>query len=85
MSSVEMWEDRDDGPYVVTWAPCWGCRQVFGFNAHRVPSIVPPGGTDKQPICQQCMDRANAKRAEMGLRPHRILPGAYEPMPAEEL
>jgi hypothetical protein len=31
------------------------------------------------------MDIANARRREMGLEPHPILPDAYEPLPEHEL
>lgn len=61
------------------WAigPCWSCRRIFGFDPDLVPSLIPPGRTEKEAICRTCMDRANAIRASRGEPPHEILPGAY--------
>jgi hypothetical protein len=72
-----------DGAYVMMWAPCFTCQQVFGFNPHKVPSIRIDGV--RQPICQRCMAQGNAKREAMGLPAHPIHPDAYEPIPEGEL
>lgn len=55
---------------------CFVCRGTFTFNPERVPSIRVDG--HRQPVCRNCMDRANAVRKERGLEPHAILPGAYD-------
>ena len=39
----------------------------------------------REPICEDCMRALNAKRRQMGLEPFHILPGAYDPLPEEEL
>ncbi len=70
--------------WVVAHAPCYCCRRPFGFNPHRVPSFVSPAGR-REPVCPDCMDQINARRAQMGLPPHRVLPGAYDPLPEAEL
>jgi hypothetical protein len=71
--------DRTMG-FMTAMAPCFGCGRVFGFNPERVPSIRVDGV--RQPVCEDCMERANAQREAQGLEPHPIMPGAYE---AEEL
>ena len=62
--------------YVIVFGECYGCKQMFGFNPERVPSIRIEGV--KQPICQSCVDRVNPQRIANGLEPIRPLPGAYE-------
>lgn len=62
--------------YMMLLAPCLVCKRVFSSNPHRVPSM------NDEPICRSCMVALNAKREEMGLKPHPVLPDAYEP--AEE-
>jgi hypothetical protein len=62
-------------------APCLSCGRVFTFNPDRVPSLDLKDGRGKQPICLDCMTRGNAKRKELGLPEHPILPGAYDPAP----
>jgi hypothetical protein len=56
---------------------CYACNRIFSFNADLVPSI-PIDGV-RQPICQDCVDRANVTRKLNGLEPIVPLPGAYEP------
>lgn len=62
--------------YMSVIGPCFGCGQVFEFNADRVPSI-PIDGV-REPICRTCVERANPMRAANGLPPIVVLPGAYE-------
>jgi hypothetical protein len=69
--------------YVVCFAPCLVCKQVFGFNPNAVPSLTVDG--ERQPICLQCMTAGNARRVAMGLEPHPIRPDAYEPISENEL
>ena len=71
------------GGYVMMVGSCFGCSRVFSFNPMRVPSITVQG--DRKPVCEQCIARANTKRAEMGLPPHVIHPEAYEAAPEEDL
>lgn len=59
---------------------CVGCKRVFTFHPHRVPSITING--TREPICLDCITRVNPKRIANGLEPVVPLPGAYEP--AEE-
>lgn len=64
-------------------SPCFGCGRVFDYNPHRVPSIPIEG--DRRPICQACVDLVNPQRIRNGLSPIVPLPGAYDPIPEEEL
>jgi hypothetical protein len=69
--------------YLFVFGPCYGCRRMFSFSAERVPSIVVDG--QREPICQECVDRANLIRVAEGLPPIVPLPGAYEPDEAGSL
>jgi hypothetical protein len=69
--------------WVQAMAPCFGCRKVFTFHPHKVPSITHDGV--RQPICEDCVRRVNPQREANGLEPIVPLPGAYEGMPEEEL
>lgn len=71
--------------YVMAWAPCYGCGQVFGFNPLRVPSLTPPGGTTREPICEHCVERANRMRRVNGVPVIVPAPDAYAPVAEEEL
>jgi len=64
---------------VLLASPCLGCEKMFVSNPNYVPSF------HNQPICRECVEQANEKRAEMGLDPHPIHPEAYEALPEEEL
>ena len=70
--------------YVLATSACICCGVPFSYNPHKVPSTSAITGT-REPVCLRCMNAINAKRQEMGLDPHPILPGAYEPMPEGEL
>lgn len=63
--------------YMVAMGPCYGCGRIFGFNSELVPSIPDEHGI-WQPICRDCVERANVIRQERGLAPIQVLPGAYE-------
>ncbi len=69
--------------YVMMVAGCATCGRVFSFNPVRVPSIRING--TKEPVCKDCIDRANPLRIAKGLPPITIQPGAYDPGPEEEL
>ena len=72
--------------WVTVTSACFGCKQPFSYNPHRVPSFRPNGpSSPREPVCENCMSRANAVRVERGESPHPIRPGAYEPMREEEL
>jgi hypothetical protein len=70
--------------YVFATGRCINCGRVFSFNPHKVPSTSAVTGS-REPVCRPCFDRLNAKRVELGLEPWPMMPGAYEPMPEEEL
>ena len=69
--------------YVFAMSPCVGCGRPFAYNPHRVPSLTLNG--QREPICLDCVERANPERAKNGLPPIVPLPGAYESLPEEEL
>ena len=58
-------------------ADCCICGIRFSFNADHVPSVRVHG--EREPICRDCVRRANVIRKEHGLAPIFILPDAYEP------
>jgi hypothetical protein len=72
----------------VVWATsaCVGCSRIFSYNPMRVPSITVRGGS-REPICQNCVARANPVRIANGLllSPIVPLPDAYEPCDESEL
>ena len=56
---------------------CYACKRLFTFNANHVPSI-PIDGV-REPICRDCVERANPERVKNGLEPIVPHPDAYEP------
>jgi hypothetical protein len=62
--------------YALVISPCFGCNRTFSYHPSYVPAIRIKG--IKQPVCQSCMDAANAKRKEMGMEPHPIHRRAYD-------
>jgi hypothetical protein len=58
--------------YVTAMGTCVGCKRLFSFNPMRVPSITVRG--TKEPICAECVERANPERIKRGLPP--IVPAA---------
>jgi len=71
------------GGYVQALSHCVFCDGLFSYNPHKVPSVRVYG--ERQPVCESCMTWINAFRAQKDLKPLEILPGAYDPMPEEEL
>ena len=69
--------------YAIVISPCFGCGKTFGYNPHKVPSI-PIDGV-REPICGDCVERANPIREANGLDPIVVLPGAYDPIDEGEL
>jgi hypothetical protein len=63
--------------YMYVIGNCFGCGNRFTFNADKVPSI-PINGV-REPVCANCVERANLMREANGLDPIVVLPGAYEP------
>jgi len=76
----------------VCFGPCWSCRRAFTFDAELVPSIpidpmtntpadvgehAPGASFVRQPICRDCVGRANANRASAGRPLIDVLPNAY--------
>jgi hypothetical protein len=59
--------------YMFAVGSCLACKSMMTFNPEKVPSLK------GEPICKNCMERANIKRKEMGMEPHFIHPDAYAP------
>jgi len=64
------------------YSACCCCRRPFFYNPVRVPSIALHG--TREPICQDCVERANPVRIARGLPPIVPLPGAYDAMDEAE-
>ena len=71
--------------YVSAMGECYGCGRLFSFNPLRVPSITPPGGDTRRPICEFCVTRVNPIRVANGLEPIVPFPDAYEACDESEL
>lgn len=78
--------------YAIVTSACFGCGALFSYNPHRVPSIPidpttgQPSSTGvRQPICRECVDRANPQRVASGLEPIEVYPDSYEPVEEGEL
>ena len=69
--------------YALAFGLCAQCKQPFGFNPVRVPSVRVNG--EKEPVCKLCIDRANPIRKERGLPEFTVHPDAYEPVEESEL
>lgn len=70
--------------YALAYSACVCCKRVFGYNPIRVPSTSAVTGT-KEPICRNCIDLINEKRALVPLPLWPIPPDAYEPVDEGEL
>ena len=81
----------DDGQ-LFAFGPCWSCGRAFTFHPDLVPSLPIDPATNlpsdmggdpdrvvRQPICQDCVDRANDKRRRDGRPLIVVIPGAYGP------
>ena len=71
--------------YALCMGTCFGCRQPFSFNPVRVPSIRDPKTGEREPVCANCVTRANVQRKKNGLDPIVPMPDAYEPCEGGEL
>lgn len=63
--------------FVFMTTVCFGCGNVFNCHPNLVPSIRVEG--HRQPICAECVKRANPLRIRNGLDPIVPPPGAYQP------
>lgn len=69
--------------YMTLLCNCYTCGKQMTANPHFVP-CVPAHLTrtgEKEPVCRDCIERANPKRIENGLEPIEIHPDAYEAEP----
>ena len=57
---------------------CLGCGKLFSFHPNKVPSI------NGQPVCKDCVDKANPIRIANGLPAITYAPDAYKPCLDEE-
>ncbi len=81
--------------YALLTFRCIACNNLAAGNPHTVPSIRAKRSPDgklitdpsypREPICQNCMEAANAVRVEMGLEPHPIAPDAYQAADEKEI
>jgi hypothetical protein len=62
--------------YVLVTSACYGCGRIFSYNPNRVPSIRIHD--EREPICADCVARANPQRIANGLAPIAVHPHAYE-------
>lgn len=69
--------------YAICIGTCMGCGRTFGFNPNRVPSMRVNGV--REPICEECVNRANRLARKEG-RPEFVIPkNAYEAVNESEL
>jgi hypothetical protein len=69
--------------YAICIGTCMGCGRTFRFNPNRVPSIRINGV--REPVCRQCVERANHHAREKG-EPEFVIPAnAYEAIDESEL
>jgi hypothetical protein len=59
---------------------CGTCGRIFQCNARTVPTVQALGIV--MAVCRDCIEVANARRAERRLPLLKIPPGAYEPEPS---
>jgi len=71
--------------YALAMSPCFGCGRVFCYNPLRVPSITSQRTGTREPICLECVTRANVTRRANGLGEIVPLPGAYDAADESEL
>ena len=69
--------------YAIATGSCIGCKKLFGYNPHKVPSI-PIGGV-RQAICRSCAGIVQENQRRDGLPVTEIHPEAYEPIHESEL
>jgi hypothetical protein len=62
--------------YAICTSACIGCGNIFSYNPMRVPSSSVLTGK-REPICETCFDRINARRIKDGQKPFARHPDAY--------
>ena len=67
--------------YMYVVGHCIVCGVLFTFNAEHVPSVRVDG--DREPVCRDCIARANTQRIANGIPPIWIHSDAYEPQEVE--
>ena len=73
------------GWYMVV-AECAACGEIVSCNPQRVPSMIPPGSSTREPICENCFHRWNElHRTSKGLEPEPLHPEAYGPAPESDM
>ena len=73
---VDVFTIRGDDALHNRYGFLYRLRAVVFFNPDRVPSIVLNG--QREPVCRDCVERANPLRKAKGLEAIRILRGAYQ-------
>jgi hypothetical protein len=61
--------------YALCTSACANCYRIFSYNPVRVPSVRVNGR--REPVCLDCITRANPKRIAKGLDPLVVHPDAY--------
>jgi hypothetical protein len=69
--------------YALCHSACIGCGRLFSYNPRHVPSLRVNGV--REPVCLNCVERANPRRLANGLDPIVPHPDAYEPIDESEL
>ena len=69
--------------YALGFSACVGCGRPFFYNPLRVPSIVVNG--NREPVCLDCVNRANPVRRQAGLPEIVPHPDAYDGVNEREL
>lgn len=69
--------------YAFAIGQCYTCKRTITFNPVKVPSIRINGV--REPVCADCIARANPVRVSKGLPPIEILPDAYGSCDESEL
>jgi len=75
--------------YMMVVGKCIACHAMITFNADLVPSVrVGPDGRPsptghREPVCWNCVNGLNAKRARAGMPLITIHKEAYEPQEVE--
>ena len=64
--------------YVTVTGSCFACKKLFCFHPNKVVSL------NGEPICKECVDKANPIRKEKGLPPITYASDAYQSGQDEE-
>lgn len=66
--------------YGIVVGRCVLCREMFGFNPDRVPSIITAESNgQREPVCKTCLPFFNEERERLGLPVLVVLEGSYSP------